>query len=161
MKHTHSLNILICSIAGWLPTTHAVRIHFPIHNSELLFTNSYVPSWLLLTLMSQPSGFSWHRAQGALLASLHHGGSCLLLHTLLRHGGPFFSSSSFLVVPNPEHLNPTYAFSLQLLATDIFIYKSELTGDRFPEDTFRLQILGASLQHYSNSKRQTSTTYIW
>ena len=58
--HTHSLYIfiyaLISTIAGQLPTLHAVRIHFPMDNSKKLLLTTYsVSSGLLLTPAGQPT----------------------------------------------------------------------------------------------------------
>jgi hypothetical protein len=59
--HTHTHTAFIFTIclrqpkAGQLPALHAVRIYFPIGNTELLFTIYSVSSRLLLTPNGQPS----------------------------------------------------------------------------------------------------------
>ena len=60
MKDTHSLYIfkyaLGSTIAGQLPTLHAVRIYFPINNPELLLTIYYARSGQPLTQLGIPLG---------------------------------------------------------------------------------------------------------
>jgi hypothetical protein len=47
---------LISTLAGQLPTLHAVRIHFPMDNSKKLLLTTYsVSSGLLLTPAGQPT----------------------------------------------------------------------------------------------------------
>jgi hypothetical protein len=55
-RYTHSLYILMLSntIVGKVLTLRVARVFFHIDNFKLLFTNSYVPPELLLTLIGQP-----------------------------------------------------------------------------------------------------------
>lgn len=104
-------------------------IFLPITPSYYL-TNFYVPSCLLLTQLGSPLG---HVFLALSLWRLSFPLLCGLLPRLL-----------LVISQSPRKLNPTFVSSPQLLAADVFIYQSELTGGGVPQATCRLLILEAS-----------------
>ena len=134
MKDTHSLYIfkyaLGSTIAGWLPTLHAVSIT-PIYH--VLFTVLLYLSGLLLTQLGSPQG---------------HGP-----RPLAHSGYPSVPSRLLSALPllglislaSPRNLNPTYVSSAQILAASIFIHQSELTQGQGPRGY--VLTLGLKRQH--------------
>jgi hypothetical protein len=106
------------TVAGQLPTLHAVRVHFPTDKSQLLLTGYYVPSGVLLThasphghvYMVQPSHCS------SLLSPAHTSSSKRDISFLLPRSG----LKPGKLKPRPCLFSPA-------------IYQSELTRGRVPQ----------------------------